>query len=29
LEMFARERTEGWDVFGNQVEGSIQIQNKW
>jgi N6-adenosine-specific RNA methylase IME4 len=28
LEMFARERTEGWDVFGNQVEGSIQIQNK-
>lgn len=25
LEMFAREKTEGWDVFGNEVEGSIEI----
>jgi N6-adenosine-specific RNA methylase IME4 len=25
LEMFARETTTGWDVFGNQVEGSIQL----
>lgn len=26
LELFARERHEGWDVFGNQVEGSIIIE---
>lgn len=25
LELFARERTEGWDVFGNEVEGSITL----
>lgn len=25
LEMFAREKTEGWDVFGNEVEGSIKL----
>ncbi|MEO9910973.1 MAG: MT-A70 family methyltransferase, partial [Lentilitoribacter sp.] len=25
LEMFARTQTPGWDVFGNQVEGSIEI----
>jgi len=25
LELFARQRTEGWDVFGNEVEGSIKI----
>jgi N6-adenosine-specific RNA methylase IME4 len=25
LEMFAREATEGWDVFGNEVEGTIKI----
>ncbi|MGV8914374.1 MAG: MT-A70 family methyltransferase [Kaistella sp.] len=25
LEMFAREQREGWDVFGNEVEGSITI----
>jgi N6-adenosine-specific RNA methylase IME4 len=25
LEMFAREAKEGWDVFGNEVEGSITI----
>ncbi len=25
LEMFARQRTEGWDVFGNEVEGSITL----
>lgn len=25
LELFARDRAPGWDVFGNQVEGSISI----
>jgi N6-adenosine-specific RNA methylase IME4 len=25
LEMFARSRRAGWDVFGNQVEGSITL----
>ena len=25
LELFARQKTEGWDVFGNQVEGSITL----
>lgn len=25
LELFARRRREGWDVFGNQVEGSIRL----
>lgn len=25
LEMFARRRRPGWDAFGNEVEGSIQI----
>ena len=25
LELFAREENSGWDVFGNQVENSIQI----
>jgi N6-adenosine-specific RNA methylase IME4 len=28
LEMFARESTPGWDVFGNEVENSIQIGEK-
>ena len=28
LEMFARRRMEGWDVFGNQVDGSIEIGRK-
>lgn len=28
LEMFARTKTEGWDVFGNEVEGSISIAMK-
>ena len=27
LELFARQRREGWDAFGNQVEGSIQIES--
>lgn len=26
VELFAREETEGWDVFGNEVEGSIELQ---
>ena len=26
LEMFAREQREGWDVFGNEVEKSINIE---
>lgn len=25
LELFAREQTEGWDVFGNEVENSIKL----
>ena len=25
LEMFARQKTEGWDVFGNEVEDSINL----
>jgi len=25
LEMFAREETAGWDVFGNQVENSVEL----
>lgn len=25
LELFAREQTEGWDVFGNEVENSITL----
>lgn len=28
LEMFARVKTEGWDVFGNEVEDSISIGMK-
>ena len=25
IELFARTKTEGWDVFGNEVEGSIKL----
>jgi N6-adenosine-specific RNA methylase IME4 len=25
IELFARQKTEGWDVFGNDVEGSIDL----
>jgi len=25
IELFARQKTDGWDVFGNEVEGSITI----
>lgn len=25
LELFARQKTSGWDVFGNEVEGSIRL----
>ena len=25
VELFARQATEGWDVFGNEVKGSIQL----
>ena len=25
IELFARQKTEGWDVFGNQVENSIKL----
>ena len=25
IELFAREKADGWDVFGNQVENSIQL----
>lgn len=27
LEMFARDKKEGWDLFGNEVESSISIPN--
>lgn len=27
LEMFSRSPTEGWDVFGNEVDGSIELQS--
>lgn len=26
VELFARQQTEGWDVFGNEVEGSIRLE---
>ena len=26
LEMFARTKTEGWDVWGNEVEGSVNLE---
>ena len=26
IELFARQQTEGWDVFGNEVENSIKLQ---
>lgn len=25
IELFAREKTEGWDVWGNEVESDIQL----
>lgn len=25
LELFARNKSDGWDVFGDQVEGSIKL----
>ena len=25
IELFARQKTEGWDVFGNEVESDIQL----
>lgn len=25
VELFARQKTDGWDVFGNQVDGSIVL----
>lgn len=28
IELFAREHHEGWDVFGNEVEGSIHIRQE-
>lgn len=28
IELFARERFEGWEAFGNQVEGSIELKPK-
>ncbi len=27
VELFARQKTKGWDVFGNEVEGSISLEN--
>ena len=28
LELFAREKTEGWEVWGNEVVGSISLPSK-
>ena len=28
IELFARSQTQGWDVFGNEVEGSIRLLTK-
>ena len=28
IELFARERTDGWDVFGNEVESDITLDQK-
>lgn len=28
IELFAREKTEGWDVWGNEVESDIELGNK-
>jgi len=28
LELFARQQSEGWDVFGNEVENSISLPNQ-
>jgi site-specific DNA-methyltransferase (adenine-specific) len=27
VELFARETSDGWDVWGNEVESDIQITN--
>lgn len=27
IELFARQKTEGWDVWGNEAEGSINMEN--
>ena len=26
IELFAREKTEGWDVWGNEVESDIELE---
>ena len=26
IELFARKKTDGWDVFGNEVEGSVELE---
>ena len=26
IELFARKKTDGWDVFGNEVEGSVNLE---
>jgi N6-adenosine-specific RNA methylase IME4 len=28
IELFAREKTEGWDVWGNEVESDIELNNE-
>ncbi len=28
IELFAREKTEGWDVWGNEVENDITLEIK-
>ena len=27
IELFARQKTEGWDVWGNEVDSSINIED--
>mgnify|MGYP000773360492 FL=1 len=27
IELFAREKTKGWDVWGNEVESDIELEN--
>ena len=28
VELFARQKTEGWDVWGNEVESTLQLETK-
>ena len=28
IELFAREQSQGWDVFGNEIESDVELKNK-